>query len=120
MTHAPLSRRQILTRSGLIGCSLAASPLLTPVAFADAPFDNRLIVIILRGGMDGIDAFRPVGDANYANLRPSLSPGNHVDLNGYWALHPALEPLLPLWQAGEMGAIHQRHAIEKEQSFFGR
>lgn len=88
-----------------IGCSLAASPLMTPVSFANAPWDNRLIVIILRGAMDGIDAFRPLGDADYAGLRPDLNDGQALDLNGFWAMHPALSPLMPLWQAGELGVV---------------
>ena len=44
-----LTRRKFLSRSALIGCSAAASPLLTPVSFAAAPWDTRLVVIILRG-----------------------------------------------------------------------
>ena len=36
-------------RSFLIGCSVAASPLLTPVTFAAAKGDNRLVVVVLRG-----------------------------------------------------------------------
>ena len=51
-----LSRRNFLARTGLIGCSFAASPLITPVSFAAAPWENRLVVIILRGGLDGLDA----------------------------------------------------------------
>ncbi|SEV95283.1 Uncharacterized conserved protein, DUF1501 family [Cognatiyoonia koreensis] len=97
-----MDRRKFL---GTIGCSLAASPLLTPVSFADAPWDNRLVVIILRGAMDGIDAFRPLGDPDYAAMRPDLNDGKATDLDGFWALHPALSPLLPLWQMGEMGFV---------------
>ncbi|MDG1068166.1 MAG: twin-arginine translocation signal domain-containing protein, partial [Sulfitobacter sp.] len=54
MTHT-LNRRNFLARSALIGCSLAASPLLTPVSLAATPGDNWLVVILLRGGMDGLD-----------------------------------------------------------------
>ena len=97
-----MDRRAFLTS---IGCSLAASPLLTPIALAQAPFDNRLVVIILRGAMDGIDAFRPLGDPDYAALRPDLNDGQAADLNGFWALHPALEPLRPLWNMGELGVV---------------
>ena len=70
-----LTRRFFLTRSAVLGCSLAASPLLTPVTFAAAPWDTRLVVIILRGAMDGLDAVQPYGDANYAGLRSSLAGG---------------------------------------------
>ena len=101
-----LSRRQLLTRAGLIGCSLAASPLLTPVTFASAPWDTRLVVIILRGGMDGLDVVRPMGDPAFAALRPTLNAAAGLDLDGYFALHPALAPLMPLWRAEELGFVH--------------
>ncbi len=100
-----MDRRSFLLKGAALGCSAAASPLVTPMAFANAPGDNRLVVIILRGAMDGIDAFRPLGDPAYAALRPRLNDGNHQDLDGFWGLHPALKPLLPLWQKGEVGAV---------------
>lgn len=87
-----------------LGCSVAASPLVTPMALAQAPGENRLIVIILRGAMDGMDAVRPVGDPLYAAMRPTLGQGG-LPVGNFWALHPAFEPLVPLWQAGQMGAV---------------
>ena len=53
------TRRKLLTRSLALGCSAAASPLITPVTLASAPWDNRLVVIILRGAMDGLDVVQP-------------------------------------------------------------
>lgn len=88
-----------------VGCSVAASPLVTPVALASAPWEERLVVIILRGAMDGLDAVRPLFDPGYAGLRPTLGEGG-LDVGSGWALHPALEPLLPLWARGEAGAVH--------------
>ncbi|WP_370399135.1 DUF1501 domain-containing protein [Sulfitobacter sp. JB4-11] len=101
-----LSRRDILKRAGIIGCSLTASPLITPVAFAQAPWDMRLVVIILRGGMDGLDVVRPLGDPAFAALRPDMDNANAQDLDGYFALHPALGDLVPLWRAGQLGFMH--------------
>ncbi len=103
---AALSRRSFLTRSAFIGCSLAASPLLTPVSFAAAPWENRLVVIILRGGMDGLDVVRPVGDPSFAALRSRTVAETGFDLDGQFHLHPALGGLMPLWQAGELGFVH--------------
>ncbi len=100
-----LTRRAFLARSAALGCSAAASPVLTPVSFASAPWDNRLVVLILRGAMDGLDAVRPVGDRDFAALRPDRMDGG-VALDGFHALHPALAPLAPLWQAGEMGIVN--------------
>ncbi|GGX42085.1 hypothetical protein GCM10007385_07080 [Tateyamaria omphalii] len=105
----PVSRRDFLARIGLIGCSLAASPLLTPVSFAAAPWDTRLVVIILRGGMDGLDVVQPYGDPAFKRLRGSLAlgpEGGAYDLDGYFALHPGLAPLIPLWEAGQLSFAH--------------
>ncbi|EEW26536.1 DUF1501 domain-containing protein [Rhodobacter ferrooxidans] len=94
-------------RSFLIGCSLAASPLLTPVSFAAAPGENRLVVMVLRGGMDGLDVVRPLGDSDYAALRPTLlTDSASLDLDGFFGLNPGAAGLMPLWQAGELGFAH--------------
>lgn len=101
-----MQRRAFIHQSAALGCSLAASPLLTPVAIADAPWQNRLVVIILRGAMDGLDAIRPIGDPDFAALRSAALGDDPIDLDGFWALHPALSPLMPLWSAAEFGAVH--------------
>ncbi|WP_425040192.1 DUF1501 domain-containing protein [Primorskyibacter sp. S187A] len=101
---AQLSRRDLMLRASALGCSIAASPLVTPISFADAPWDNRLVVIVLRGGMDGLDVVRPVGDPSFAALRPDARDG--LPLDGYFELHPALAPVLPLWEAGELAFVH--------------
>jgi len=106
---SPLSRRDFLLRSGIIGCSLAASPLVTPVSFASTPGDTRLVVIILRGGMDGLDVVQPYGDPGLAALRGSLSGGPAAgaqDLDGFFALHAGLAKLMPLWQAEQLAFVH--------------
>ncbi len=105
--HAPLSRRLFLKGSALVGCSLAAQPWMTTVTFAAAPWDHRLVIIILRGAMDGLDVVRPVGDPAFAAYRPSLMQGDPVlGLAERFALHPALAPLMPLWKAGQLGFAH--------------
>ncbi|OSP56492.1 DUF1501 domain-containing protein [Pseudoruegeria sp. SK021] len=103
-----LSRRAFLTRSALIGCSAAASPMLTPVSFASAPWDTRLVVLILRGGMDGLDVVQPYGDPQFAGLRQSFGfdDTTALDLDGFFALHGALADLYPLWQRGELAFAH--------------
>lgn len=95
------TRRGLLRGIAALGCSAAAHPLTTTVTFAQAPWDARLVVIILRGGMDGLDVIRPVGDPDYARHRGAIA-GDGLPLSGFWALHPALRPLLPLWNGGEL------------------
>ena len=106
---AVLTRREMLARSAILGCSAAASPLVTPVALASVPGDNRLVVIILRGAMDGLDVVQPYGDPGLAAARPGFGIGPAAgarDLDGFFALHPGLRDLWPLWQAGELGFAH--------------
>ncbi|MGI3168820.1 DUF1501 domain-containing protein [Pseudooceanicola sp. C21-150M6] len=110
MSDQSLSRRSFLTRSLALGCSAAASPWLAPVTMASAPWDTRLVVIILRGAMDGLGVLQPWGDRNFAALRPDVptigAPNGGVDLDGYHGLHPAMAPLLPMWRAGELGFVN--------------
>jgi len=101
-----LSRRLFLQGASALGCSAAAHPLLSTVTFAAAPGDNRLVVIVLRGAMDGLHVLQPYGDPLLARLRPGLKtgPGSGAhDLDGFYALNPALGDLLPLWRAGQLG-----------------
>lgn len=108
-----ISRRFLLRGLGGIACSAAAHPFLSTVTLAQsdggAPLgDHRLIVVILRGALDGLDAVQPVGDSNYARMRPTLagSRSDLADLDGFFALHPKLSGLMPLWQAGGLGFVH--------------
>jgi uncharacterized protein (DUF1501 family) len=96
----------MLSRSLALGCSAAASPLITPIAMAAAPWDSRLIVIVLRGGMDGLDVVRPFGDPDFRSHRPGLTDGQEYDLDGFFALHPALSDLMPLWRAQGLAFVH--------------
>lgn len=100
------TRRSFMARSLALGCSAAASPLITTVTLAAAPGDHRLVVVILRGGMDGLDVLRPIGDPDFGRLRPTLATGAATPIDGRFALHPELLDLLPLWQSGELAFAH--------------
>ncbi|MBJ3762673.1 DUF1501 domain-containing protein [Maribius pontilimi] len=91
-----------------VACSAAAHPWMTSVSLAAAPWDARLVVIVLRGAMDGLDIVRPVGDPAYAGLRAGLidRTGPGLPLDGYFELHPYLSDLMPLWRAGQLGFAH--------------
>ncbi|ARJ68323.1 DUF1501 domain-containing protein [Paracoccus contaminans] len=104
-----ISRRLLLKSGALAACSAAAHPWLNTMTFAAAPGDNRLVVIVLRGAMDGLDVVQPYGDANLRALRAELSAGpdkGAPDLDGFYSLHPELAELMPLWQAGQLAFAH--------------
>lgn len=102
-----MDRRFFLRGLAGAACSVTAAPLLTSVTFAQGAGlgENRLVVVILRGGMDGLDVVRPLDVPDFARWRPSLSEGS-LPLVGPFALHPGLSGLSGLWQAGELGFVH--------------
>lgn len=100
-----MDRREFLRGVATLGCSAAAHPLLTTVTLAQGTGgtlgDNRLVVIILRGAMDGLGTVMPLGDPLFAAYRPTLSLVQDApDLGGGFALNPALSGLMPLWAEG--------------------
>lgn len=105
-----MDRRFFLRGATILGCSAAAHPLFSSVTLAQGAKvlgDHRLVVIILRGAMDGLDAVAPLADPLLAKYRPTLVANSEaIDLDGYFALHPYLAGLMPLWKKGELGFAH--------------
>lgn len=81
-----LTRRRFLAASGAatVLSLWAGSGLAAPGA------DTRLLVVLLRGALDGLHALVPTADPDYARLRGALAPPQTLALDGSFALHPAL------------------------------
>ncbi|MBF5081466.1 DUF1501 domain-containing protein [Quadrisphaera sp. INWT6] len=105
-----LSRRSLLKALGAGAMTLVATEAVhTQVAFAAPGYTGDVLVVLsLRGGMDGLSAVVPAGDPDYYRLRPSIAvpQSSLLGLDGTFGLHPAMAPLLPLWKAGRLGAVH--------------
>ncbi|TGD64659.1 DUF1501 domain-containing protein [Tabrizicola sp. WMC-M-20] len=115
-----MDRRLFLKSLTGTACSLAAHPMMTTVTLAasdgSAPLgDHRLVVVILRGAMDGLDLVRPTGDPLFARYRPTLSTTQGPDLTGYFSLNPTLQGLMPLWQAGQLGFVQATSTPYRDQ-----
>lgn len=104
----PLRRRQLLALSwaALLGRTAHGAPA------AQTGAAGRLVVVFLRGAVDGLSVLVPHGDPHYAQLRsstliaaPDGTPQSALALDARFGLHPALAPLWPLWQQGTMAAI---------------
>ncbi len=85
------------TRRGLLlgGASFAAWAYLPKFARAADARDPRLIVVILRGALDGLATVAPVGDPDYAGLHGSIAltpdgPHAAIMLDSFFALHPSM------------------------------
>ena len=69
---------------------------------------RRIILLELAGANDGLNTVVPWRNDHYYKLRPGLALNNRqrIDLNDEFALHAALKPLMPLWEAGELAILH--------------
>jgi uncharacterized protein (DUF1501 family) len=120
----PLTRRQVLV--GLPVTLVAATVGFGPVALAlaAAPTARRLVVVILRGAMDGLAAVAPYGDPDYRGQRGPLAlagPGTEdgvLDLGGRFGLHPALAPLHDFYRNGEFAVLHAVASPYRGRSHF--
>jgi uncharacterized protein (DUF1501 family) len=78
----------------------------------DGAVHRRLIVLLLRGAVDGLSVVVPYREQNYYAKRHSIAlqpPGSTegvVDLDGFFGLHPALAPMMPLWQNRSLAFVH--------------
>jgi uncharacterized protein (DUF1501 family) len=96
-----------MNRRDFLAASVAAL-FLPGAALAQASGYRRLLVLIeLKGGNDGLNTVVPYADDAYYRLRPRIGIGRDevLQLDGRTGLHPALEPLLPLWKAGELAIV---------------
>ena len=84
----------------------------------------RLIVVLLRGAMDGLSVVAPYADPEYARARPDLAlarPGSAdglLDLDGRFGLHPSLAPLMPYWRNGQLGFLQASGSHDTTRSHF--
>lgn len=122
--HDGMSRRGFLRALGLTGAAAAGGSMLSArAAYAATPTWGGpiLLVLSLRGGFDGLSAVAPLGDPNYALKRPTLAiPAASALATGdrMFGLHPALAPLLPMWNAGKMAAVHAVGTPDQTRSHF--
>ncbi|WP_435257971.1 DUF1501 domain-containing protein [Thioclava sp. FR2] len=114
-----MDRRKFLRGLATAACSTAAHPWLTTVTLAGSEDsqllgENRLVVVILRGAMDGLDLLRPTFEPDLARYRPSLMQDT-LPLDNRFALHGSLHALLPLWTSGELGFVHATSTPYRDQ-----
>jgi uncharacterized protein (DUF1501 family) len=83
----PLTRRAFLGAAGAM-TTLTLWPSLGLAALHGN--DTRLLVVLLRGGLDGLHTLIPIDDPNYRSLRGELAPDDALKLDADFALHPSL------------------------------
>ncbi len=111
----------------LAGAAALASTALPRLAFADTVAGARdtLVVVFLRGGMDGLNVVVPHADPDYYRIRPRIAipkpgtgTGAAIDLDGRFGMHPALAPLQPLYASGKLAMVQAVGLKQASRSHF--
>lgn len=120
--YAALSRRSVLGGAlALAGTtSVFGSAVLTASPAQAVAADGVLVVLSLRGAADGLSLVVPHGDPVYYQARPRIAvpKASLLAADGFFGLHPSLAPLMPLWNAGSMAAIHATGMATANRSHF--
>ncbi|WP_027142112.1 DUF1501 domain-containing protein [Mesorhizobium sp. WSM3626] len=113
------SRRAVLMTGG----ALFAWAYLPRFARAADNHDPRLIVIVLRGALDGLSAVGPVGDPDYAGLHGDIAlslsgPHAALPLDAFFAVNPAMPVFARLFKASQAAVVHAAATGYRERSHF--
>jgi len=85
--------------------------------------DPRLVVVILRGALDGLSAVAPIGDPDYADLHRDLAlrwDGAHaaLRLDDFFGLNPSMANFARLYDAKQAMVVHATATNYRERSHF--
>jgi uncharacterized protein (DUF1501 family) len=118
-------RRQFLQQSGLaVGAAVSAIASHGWMVRAAAPQKKRLVVVFLRGAVDGLNVVVPYREDAYYSARPKIAipqpgqPNGALKLDDTFGLHPTLESIFPLWQQGSLAFVHACGSPDETRSHF--
>lgn len=123
------TRRLFLKNGGIAIASVGLFPALGPsflqrAAFAqDSTAGKRkktLVCLFMRGAADGLSVVVPHREAELYRSRPNIAvpKDNVIDLDGFFGLHPSLEPLAKLYKDGHLAAVHACGSPSSTRSHF--
>jgi uncharacterized protein (DUF1501 family) len=100
--------------------TIVGSAVVTAAPASAASAGSVLVVLSLRGAADGLSLVVPHGDPVYYQARPRIAvPANQLlAADAMFGLHPKLAPLLPLWNAGQLAAVHATGLPAPNRSHF--
>ena len=87
-------------------------------ALATSSRKKNLVVIMLRGGMDGLCAVPVIGDKNFEKRRKSILIEDTIKLNSDFALHPRLIGFNKCWNENTGSIVHATSIPYKQRSHF--
>src|SRR2546430_1097961 len=122
-----MNRRTFLRCGACSLVALAGPPrFLIRTAAAAAARGKVLVAVFQRGAVDGLSMIVPYGDAAYAAARQTIAlrppmrgeSDRALDLDGFFALHPGLAPLVPLWENRSLAIVHACGSPDTTRSHF--
>jgi uncharacterized protein (DUF1501 family) len=115
-----MQRRHFLLASGAWTLCRTAS-----AATGSPKSGNKLVVIMLRGAVDGLSVVTPYGDSNYASSRDSIAlvapgsaDGSLIKLDNLFGMNPNLARMKPYWDSGSLGFVHASGSPDMTRSHF--
>ena len=118
-----INRRDVLKGAVASAAMISVPGVRLRVAHA-ATGEQRLAVLILRGGLDGLSVVPPYGDSTYYDVRPRIavpSPRERegaLDLDGQFGLNPAMSPIFPFFRRNELLFVQAVGAQHHTRSHF--
>jgi uncharacterized protein (DUF1501 family) len=116
-----MQRRDFL----VLSTGAALWPLGAGASTGGAGVPKRLVVILLRGAVDGLNVVVPYGEEAYYAARPTIAitkpgaaEGAALALDERFALHPALAALVPLWEGKQLAFVHAAGSPDPSRSHF--
>ena len=121
-----VSRRAFVKDGALALVSLGFAPsFLARTVSAAGSRGKVLIAIFQRGAVDGLSMIVPFAEKAYYDARPTIAvakPGGRdeggIDLDGFFALHPRLAPLAPIYGARHLALVHAVGSPDNTRSHF--
>jgi len=121
-----MNRRTFLRCGACSLVALAGPPRFLIRTAAAAARGKVLVAVFQRGAVDGLSMIVPYGDAAYAAARQTIAlrppmrgeSDRALDLDGFFALHPGLAPLVPLWENRSLAIVHACGSPDTTRSHF--
>ena len=110
-----ISRRNFLKTSALTSLYFAGFGV---PSLANSKSKKNLVIIMLRGGMDGLCAIPIKGDKDFEKMRSKINLDRTLPLTSDFDLHPALETFKNLWDKNESAAVHATNIPYTGRSHF--
>jgi uncharacterized protein (DUF1501 family) len=120
-----LTRRCFIRSSAIAAAGVGIAPSwLLRAAAQDSRKKKILVAIFQRGAADGLNIVVPFSEKLYYDMRPTISiplpgkPNGAIDLDGQFGLHPSLQQLKPLWDAGQLAVVEAAGSPDPSRSHF--